>query len=91
MKYWSVGRMQLAIVMAVLLLAPRIAGACSVCFGDPGSPSTRGLTAAVLFLVAIIVAVLVGVAVFAVSMLRRSAQQREQGNRSTTVAEGTHG
>ena len=68
-----------ALVAAALLLAPRLAGACAVCFGDPDSPASRGLTVAVLFLVGVIVSVLAGVALFAVSMLRRNERQHERG------------
>ena len=67
------------LVAAALLLAPRLAGACAVCFGDPDSPASKGLTAAVLFLVGVIVAVLAGVALFAVTMLRRNERQHEHG------------
>ena len=72
-------RLRPALVAAPLLLAPRLAGACAVCFGDPDSPASRGLTVAVLFLVGVIVAVLAGVALFAVSMLRRNERQHEHG------------
>lgn len=67
------------LVAAALLLAPRLAGACAVCFGDPDSPASKGLTVAVLFLVGVIVAVLAGVALFAVTMLRRNERQHEHG------------
>ena len=91
----SAVRLQPALVAAALLLAPRVAGACAVCFGDPDSPASKGLTAAVLFLVAVIVAVLAGVALFAVSMLRRSEQQHEneheQGAQSAAGTGGTDG
>ena len=43
-------RLHPGLAVAALLLAPRAAGACAVCFGDPGSPASKGLTAAVLFL-----------------------------------------
>jgi len=79
--------LQPALVAAALLLAPRLAGACTVCFGDPGAPATKGLNAAVLFLVAVIVAVLAGVALFARSMLRRS----ERDHQTTAVTQGTDG
>ena len=72
-------RLHPALVAATLLLVPRLAGACAVCFGDPDSPASRGLTVAVLFLVGVIVAVLAGVALFAVTMLRRNERQHEHG------------
>lgn len=36
--------------------------ACSVCFGDPGSASSRGVVMAVLFLIGVVGTVLTGVA-----------------------------
>ena len=80
-----------ALVAAALLLAPRLAAACAVCFGDPDSPASRGLTVAVLFLVAVIVAVLAGVALFAVSMLRRNERQHEHGAHDAALTGGTDG
>ncbi len=79
-------RLQPALAAAALLLAPRAAGACAVCFGDPDSPATKGLTAAVLFLVGVIVAVLAGVALFAIVMLRRSERQPGHGPGSPSAA-----
>ena len=77
-----------ALVAAALLLVPRLAGACAVCFGDPDSPASKGLTVAVLFLVGVIVAVLAGVALFAVSMLRRNERQHEHGAQDGVGAQG---
>lgn len=84
-------RLNPALVAAALLLVPRLAGACAVCFGDPDSPASRGLTVAVLFLVGVIVAVLAGVALFAVSMLRRNERQHEHGARGAALTGGTDG
>ena len=86
-----VSRLHPALLAAALLLVPRLAGACAVCFGDPDSPASKGLTAAVLFLVGVIVAVLAGVAVFAVSMLRRNERQHEQGVQSAAPTGGIDG
>jgi heme/copper-type cytochrome/quinol oxidase subunit 2 len=86
-----VSRLHPALLAAALLLVPRLAGACAVCFGDPDSPASKGLTAAVLFLVGVIVAVLAGVAVFAVSMLRRNERKHEQGVQSAAPTGGIDG
>jgi heme/copper-type cytochrome/quinol oxidase subunit 2 len=86
-----VSRLHPALLAAALLLVPRLAGACAVCFGDPDSPASKGLTAAVLFLVGVIVAVLAGVAVFAVSMLRRNERQHEHGAHGAALTGGTDG
>ncbi len=84
-------RLHPALAAAALFLVPRLAGACAVCFGDPDSPASKGLTAAVLFLVGVIVAVLAGVALFAVSMLRRAERQHEHGAQSAALTGGTDG
>ena len=81
-------RLHPAVVAAALLLVPRLAGACAVCFGDPDSPASKGLTAAVLFLVGVIVVVLAGVALFAVSTLRRNERQHEHGAQSAALPGG---
>jgi heme/copper-type cytochrome/quinol oxidase subunit 2 len=86
-----VSRLHPALLAAALLLVPRLAGACAVCFGDPDSPASKGLTAAVLFLVGVIVAVLAGVAVFAVSMLRRNERKHEHGAHGAALTGGTDG
>lgn len=84
-----VARLHPALVAAALLLMPRLAGACAVCFGDPDSPASRGLTVAVLFLVGVIVAVLAGVALFAVTMLRRNERQHERGAHGAALPGGS--
>jgi hypothetical protein len=41
-------------MMAVLvLLVPHISSACPVCYGDPASPQTKGMQAAVFFLLGV--------------------------------------
>ena len=83
-------RFYLMFVAGTLLLVPQIAGACAVCFGGPDSPPSKGLTVAVLFLVGVIVMVLAGVALFAVSMLRRN-RQHEHGSHEAPFIGGTDG
>jgi len=91
MNHWSFRLVQPSLVALALFLLPRFAGACAVCFGDPDSPATKGLTAAVVLLVAVVISVLVGVVLFVVAMLRRSDKENDQDTRSAAVAEGTHG
>lgn len=59
------------LVLAALALQP--AAACSVCYGEPDAPMTRGLTWAILALGTVVVTVLSGVVVFFVHLGRRSA------------------
>lgn len=46
--------------------------ACSVCYGEPDSPTTRGLSWAIIVLAGIVGVVLTGVAAFFVHMNRRA-------------------
>lgn len=60
-----------ALLLAALSLQP--AAACSVCYGEPDSAMTRGLTWAILALCAVVGVVLSGVVMFFVHVGRRSA------------------
>lgn len=60
-----------ALLLAALSLQP--AAACSVCYGEPDSAMTRGLTWAILALGAVVGVVLSGVVMFFVHIGRRSA------------------
>lgn len=53
------GYLGLALALAVAT-HPRIASACAVCMGDPSSPLVKSANTGVLFLLAVIGAVLVG-------------------------------
>lgn len=92
----------LASTIALLAGAPQLAEACSVCFGNPDSPHTQGMNNAILFLLAVIVAVLVCFAAFflrlrRLSRLARADQGTDFGERSapgepfgTNGTNGTH-
>jgi len=60
------------LLLAVVLLLPRVAVACSVCFGAPDEPQTRGVKYAILFLLFVIGGVLACILAFAVRVVRRS-------------------
>ncbi len=62
----------LGVAFAVYLLvgAPSLARACSVCFGNPDSPHTQGMRSAIFFLLAIIGGVLVAFAAFFLRLRR---------------------
>ena len=51
-----------AVSAATLLLVPAAARACSVCYGDPDSPATRGMQMAIFFLLGLTGLVLAGFA-----------------------------
>lgn len=61
-----------ALIVCLLLAAPRLLEACSVCFGNPDSPHTQGMNNAILFLLVVIGGVLVGFATFFLHLVRRS-------------------
>jgi len=59
-------------VTAVLVLAPRAAFACPVCFGQSDSPLAKGVNMGVLFMLGTITAVLIGFASFMIYLARRA-------------------
>ena len=50
--------------------------ACSVCFGNPGSASSRGATMAVLFLMGVVGVVLTGIAATIFVWTHRARQMK---------------
>ena len=70
MTGWSVVR-RLALTGA-LVVAPRAALACPVCFGQSDSPLAKGVNMGVLFLLGTITAVLIGFASFMIYLARRA-------------------
>ncbi len=64
-------RKLLALIAASAVMLPS-AFACSVCYGEPDSATTRGLSWAIIALAGIVGAVLAGVAVFFVHVNRRA-------------------
>ncbi len=58
--------------MVAALAAPRVAAACTVCFGDPESPETKGVSAAVMFLLIVTMGVLGGFGTFFIYLMRRA-------------------
>ena len=62
----------LALFTASFLALPS-AFACSVCYGEPDSPMTRGLTWAIVALVGAVSLVLTGVTCFFVHVNRRAS------------------
>ena len=58
-------------------LSARAATACATCFGAADSPQTKAANMAILFLLAVVVAVLGGVATFFLRLLRNEAPLEE--------------
>jgi maltodextrin utilization protein YvdJ len=69
-----------ALVLSSLVLAPRSALACPVCFGENDSPLAVAMNMGIIFMLVIVGAVLVGFASFFIYLMRRArlaAQQSE--------------
>lgn len=66
-------RWNLVLALLLVSLAPHAALACSVCYGEPDSPVTRGLTWAITALGALVVCVLAGCVAFFVQANRKAA------------------
>ena len=60
----------MAFAVYLLVGAPSLARACSVCFGNPDSPHTQGMRSAIFFLLTIIGGVLVAFAAFFLRLRR---------------------
>lgn len=57
------------------ILSPSGLFACSVCYGDPDAPMTKGLSWAIVALIGVVAVVLSGVVVFFVHTIRNSSPQ----------------
>lgn len=66
-------KLMLAGLVALITLSPAPLLACSVCYGSPDEPMTRGLTWAILALGGMIACVLVGVVAFFVHSQRKAS------------------
>jgi hypothetical protein len=61
-----------ACVLAALILAPRAALACPVCFGNSDAPMAVATNNGVLFMLGVIAVVLSAFAAFIVNLMRRA-------------------
>jgi uncharacterized membrane protein len=64
----------LALLLAALLFCPAEAPACSVCFGDKGSQANLAAGQSILFLLAVVMAVLASMIAFFVLLARRASR-----------------
>ena len=62
---------RLLILLAVLCATAQMAAACPSCYGDPDSPMTAGMNAAIMILLGITGSVLAAVTIFFVYLRRR--------------------
>ena len=77
-------RKSLALLAASFLALPS-AFACSVCYGEPDSPTTQGLTWAIVALAGIVGVVLTGVTAFFVHLNRRASALDANGTAADPV------
>jgi hypothetical protein len=72
--------MKVALVTVALVVIPRLALACPVCFGNPNSPQTRAAQTGILALLMVTVAMLASIAGFFFIYLRRRIKMVEESN-----------
>jgi hypothetical protein len=63
---------------------PHGASACSVCFGDPSSPASKGLAWAVFALLGVVFVVLGGFTAFLIFLARRASAVQTPSHFETT-------
>ena len=72
--------MKTALATAALLITPRLALACPVCYGNADSMQTKGAQAGIVALLAVTVAMLASIAGFFFIYLRRRIRMFEETN-----------
>jgi len=72
--------MKTAVATTALLMIPRLALACPVCFGGPDSPQTKAAQAGILALLVVTVIMLSSIAGFFFIYLRRRIRIVEESN-----------
>jgi hypothetical protein len=82
--------MRRTLVTLALLLAPRAALACPVCFGQSDSPLAKAMNLGILAMLAVVAAVLASFAAFFVYLTRRArlADQLPAGDSPRSIVEG---
>jgi hypothetical protein len=80
-----------AAVLLVALLLPTFANACPVCWGgDPNSPTAKGTSNAVLFLLGIVGFVQIGFVALFVTFWRRSRELKKFRDSLAVIEGGSH-
>ena len=76
----------MAFLMAFCVMTvPHTASACSVCFGDPSSPASKGLAWAVFALLGVVFVVLGGFTAFLIFLARRASAVQAPSQFETTT------
>jgi hypothetical protein len=78
------------VLTALLVLAPKVALACPVCFGQNDSPLARAMNLGILAMLVVVAGVLTGFASFIVYLMRRArlAEQSDAASSGRAVLEG---
>ena len=71
--------MRKALLLAFMLVAPRVALACPVCFGQSDAPMAQGVNMGIFFLLGVVGVVLAGFAAFFVYLARRARMFADDG------------
>ena len=90
MRPFAVRRWPLAVASALIVLAAQVASACPTCYGDPGSPMTKGSNNAILFMLGIIGFVQVGFIGLFVTFWRRARALRRRRESLRLLDGGLH-
>ena len=72
--------MKIVVATVAVLMMPRLALACPVCFGNPNSPQTRAAQSGILALLVVTVIMLASIAGFFFIYLRRRIRMVEESN-----------
>jgi hypothetical protein len=65
-------RIRVFVISSVMLMAPRAAFACPVCFGNSDAPMAHATNMGIIFMLAIVGVVLTGFASFFIYLIRRA-------------------
>jgi hypothetical protein len=89
----SAARKRVLLLVATTLAAlflPLVAAACPVCFGDPGSPSNRGISNAIWFLLGTVGFVQLGFGALFFMFWRRAKMLRQHRDSFHLIHGGLH-
>lgn len=78
------------LIALLMMIAPTVANACPVCFGNPNSPMTKGTANGVLFLLGIIGFVQLGFIALFVTFWRRARAQKKFREQFHLIDGGVH-
>lgn len=78
------------VLTALLVLAPKVAFACPVCFGQSDSPLARAMNLGILAMLVVVAGILTGFASFIVYLMRRARlyEQSDAASSGRAVLDG---